>query len=125
TNGSDPVVAFNGQRKSGEIGEDAQTALYWEYNGDVGRRWNLDPKSNTSLSPYNVFAANPIFFTDHLGDTTHYYSMKGKFLGAINNDGSLNRIKVNEKMWNKVGGQLSQKMGLKGKFENQKQRNDY
>jgi hypothetical protein len=68
--GQTPLVAFNGQRKSNEIGENAQTALFWEYNGDVGRRANIDPKPNVSLSPYSVFMNNPIFIIDIYGDTT-------------------------------------------------------
>lgn len=69
TFGQTPVVAFNGQRKSIEIGSDAQTALYWEYNGDVGRRANLDPKPNDAISPYAVFGNNPIWHIDILGDS--------------------------------------------------------
>jgi hypothetical protein len=69
--GQTPLLAFNGQRKSTEIGVDAQTALFWEYNGDVGRRANLDPKSSTSISPYNCYSGNPILFIDIKGDTIH------------------------------------------------------
>jgi YD repeat-containing protein len=68
-NQQQPIVAFNGQRKSNEIGADAQTALYWEYNGDVARRWNVDPKPNVSISSYNCFAGNPVWSSDPLGDT--------------------------------------------------------
>lgn len=56
---------FNGQRKSTEIGFAAQTAGFWEYNGDVGRRWNVDPVYKNS--PYEVFGGNPIFFADPNG----------------------------------------------------------
>ena len=52
-----------------EIGADAQTALYWEYNGDVGRRWNIDPKPTTGVSDYATFLNNPIRFSDALGDS--------------------------------------------------------
>ncbi len=45
------------------------TATFWEYDSRIGRRWNLDPKPNPSISQYNCFAGNPIFFTDPLGDT--------------------------------------------------------
>jgi hypothetical protein len=116
---------FNGQMKSPELGSDNYTALYWEYRGATGSRWNLDPKGNASISPYATFNNNPIYYSDPLGDTTHYYSMKGQFLAGINNDGALNRVKVNDKMWNKVGGQLAQQMGIKTGFKNQEQRNDY
>lgn len=80
TYGSDPLIAFNGQRKSSEIGTDAQTALYWEYNGDVGRRWNVDPKPKSNDSRYSAFNCNPIGNVDPLGDTAVFkiYSKVGE-----------------------------------------------
>ncbi len=79
-----PVVAFNGQRKSNEIGNDAQTALFWEYNGDVGRRWNVDPIIKDYESPYTAFGGNPIWIVDKNGsDSTIYlFSYKSKVPGA-------------------------------------------
>jgi YD repeat-containing protein len=58
--------AFNGQRRSPEISITAQTALYWEYNGDVGKRWNVDPLTAKlpGWSPYPVMADNPILMFD-------------------------------------------------------------
>jgi RHS repeat-associated protein len=63
---------FNGQEKSTEINSSGNlyTAQFWEYDSRIGRRWNRDPKTNTSLSPYSTFANNPIFNSDPLGDTT-------------------------------------------------------
>ncbi|MEO9023277.1 MAG: hypothetical protein ABI237_18530 [Ginsengibacter sp.] len=69
TFGTNPVLAFNGQRKSTEISADAQTAEFWEYNGDVGRRWNVDPKLTTGISSYEAFLNNPIQYNDVKGDT--------------------------------------------------------
>ncbi len=62
---------FNGQEKSGEINgeENSYTAEFWEYDPRIGRRWNIDPKPNISLSPYNCFAGNPIRFSDKYGDS--------------------------------------------------------
>jgi len=68
-NGGFLSANFNGQRKSTEIGDDAQTALFWEYNGDVGRRWNVDPKPNKFLSVFACFEDNPIYKIDVLGDS--------------------------------------------------------
>jgi YD repeat-containing protein len=124
-NGNEYRQGQNGQEKSNEINKNSYTAEFWQYDSRIGRRWNTDPRPNVSISPYNTFAGNPIFFSDPLGDTTHYYSMKGKFLGGIYDDGTLKRIKVDEKMWNKVGGELNKAMGIKGKFENQAQRNEF
>jgi len=63
-------VAHNGQKRSTEISASAQTALYWEYDGDVGRRWNVDPqfKKYPNENPYLSFHCNPIYITDPLGD---------------------------------------------------------
>lgn len=62
--------AFNGQRRSSEISATAQTAEFWEYNGDVGRRWNVDPKIKTYSSNYSAFGNNPIAFADINGADT-------------------------------------------------------
>ena len=61
--------SFNTQEKIEELGEGHTTALYWEYDGRTGRRWNLDPKPTVAISNYACFANNPIWFTDVAGDT--------------------------------------------------------
>jgi hypothetical protein len=35
----------------------------------LARRWNQDPKPHPSISNYAIFANNPIFYSDVLGDT--------------------------------------------------------
>jgi len=62
---------FNGQEKTDEISGAGNhtTAMYWEYDTRLGRRWNLDPKPTPSISQYNCFAGNPMWFSDILGDT--------------------------------------------------------
>ncbi len=60
---------LNGQEKSTEINENSYTAEFWEYDSRIGRRFNLDPKPNTSISPYVAFENNPIWFGDPLGDS--------------------------------------------------------
>ena len=66
---------FNGQEKSDEIAGNGNhnTAEFWEYDTRVGRRWNLDPKPNTSISRYAAFENNPIANSDLLGDTIKVY----------------------------------------------------
>jgi len=61
---------FNGQEKSDEVANGSTTALFWEYDSRIGRRWNVDPKPNVGVSGYNTFGGNPIWFSDILGDTT-------------------------------------------------------
>ena len=71
------MLGFNGQRKSSEIGTDAQTAEFWEYNGDVGRRWNIDPITKESESPYLNFSGNPILNIDPNGNSDSIYKTPG------------------------------------------------
>jgi hypothetical protein len=35
---------FNGQEKSDDVTVGNTTAMYWEYDSRIGRRWNVDPK---------------------------------------------------------------------------------
>ncbi len=62
---------FNGQEKDNEVmGEgNSYTAEFWNYDARLGRRWNVDPKPDASLSNYSVFSNNPVYFMDILGDT--------------------------------------------------------
>jgi hypothetical protein len=60
---------LNGQEKEDDIFEGAYSAEYWMYDSRLGRRWNLDPRPNPSVSVYACFGNNPILFTDLYGDT--------------------------------------------------------
>lgn len=61
---------FNGQEKDQEIynNQSTTTATFWEYDGRIGRRWNLDPKPQVNISDYACFGNNPNMYTDHNGD---------------------------------------------------------
>ena len=61
--------SINGQEKDNELNENITTAQYWEYDSRIGRRWNMDPKGDVSISSYATFANNPIFNLDPDGDT--------------------------------------------------------
>lgn len=61
--------SINGQEKERELNENITTAEFWEYDSRIVRRWNIDPKPNISISPYNCFAGNPIRFSDMYGDS--------------------------------------------------------
>jgi len=69
--GTDYRFGFNGQEKDNEIyGEGkSYTAEFWQYDSRLGRRWNLDPKGEASISLYACFGDNPIMFSDILGNT--------------------------------------------------------
>lgn len=63
--------SINGQEKDKELNENITTALYWEYDGRIGRRWNTDPVVKEYEGPYIAFANNPIWNIDYDGaDTT-------------------------------------------------------
>ena len=69
---------FNTQEKSTKLGEDTYTAEFWQYDGKIARRWNNDPRPNTSISVYAAFAGNPLLYSDHFGDTTFIYNKEFK-----------------------------------------------
>jgi hypothetical protein len=64
---------FNGQEKDDEVAGagNTNTAMFWEYDTRLGRRWNLDPKPDASISNYACFRNSPIFIIDLFGDTTY------------------------------------------------------
>jgi len=76
---------FNGQEKDNEIaGEgNSYTAQFWQYDSRLGRRWNVDPKPNPSISNYATFANNPILYNDILGDTIHRFRPDGTYMDAF------------------------------------------
>lgn len=59
---------FNGQENSDEIAAGLTTAMYWEYDSRIGRRWNADPVVKANESPYLCFSGNPILISDVNGD---------------------------------------------------------
>ncbi len=81
---------FNTQEKVDEVSGDGNhnTAEFWEYDTRLGRRWNLDPKSQVNISDYAVMGCNPVFNMDWLGDEVvngykrdkeHYKKQSEKF----------------------------------------------
>ncbi len=60
--------SINGQVRETELNENITTAIYWEYDSRIGRRWNLDPKPAIGTSDYSTFINNPILHHDPFGD---------------------------------------------------------
>jgi hypothetical protein len=60
--------SINGQERSDELNDNLTTAMYWEYDSRIGRRWNRDPILDMSQSPYACFNNSPIFYADVNGD---------------------------------------------------------
>jgi hypothetical protein len=61
---------YNGQMKTDEIyGKgNLNTALFWEMDTRIGRRWNIDPVPVPWESSYAVNRNNPLFYKDPKGD---------------------------------------------------------
>lgn len=59
--------SINGQEKSPEIAPNITTAMYWEYDSRIGKRWNIDPVLKVWESPYACFYNNPLLYTDPYG----------------------------------------------------------
>src|SRR5215813_3756672 len=57
--------SINKQEKETDVNENITTALYWEYDSRIGRRWNVDPIYKHS--PYSAFGNNPLIYTDRSG----------------------------------------------------------
>ncbi len=76
--GKDYRFGFNGQHKDNEIAGTGNhnTAMFWEYDTRLGRRWNVDPVVNPSVSLYSVMEGNPILRNDPNGD----YSRVGAWI---------------------------------------------
>jgi YD repeat-containing protein len=60
--------SVNGQEKESDLNEDITSAMYWEYDSRIGRRWNVDPVIKVFESSYLCFRGNPILFSDSKGD---------------------------------------------------------
>jgi RHS repeat-associated protein len=69
-NASSSRYGFNSQEKDDEIASSGSinTAMFWEYDTRLGRRWNIDPKPTIGYSDYSAFLNNPIVYTDPMGD---------------------------------------------------------
>jgi RHS repeat-associated protein len=58
---------MNGQEKDDDVFVGAFSAQYWEYDSRIGRRWNIDPVDQVSISNYACFGDNPIRCIDPNG----------------------------------------------------------
>jgi hypothetical protein len=77
---------YNAQERDDEVAGEGNhyTAMFWEYDSRVARRWNLDPKQVVGLSQYSVFELNPITNVDVHGDSIDLGNLYDR-----NKDGSL------------------------------------
>lgn len=64
---------FNKQESVNEISGSGNhnTALFWEYDTRVARRWNIDRVTPISMSPFAVMLDNPLKFNDVFGNVSN------------------------------------------------------
>ena len=82
---------FNGQEKDNDITgvEGAHnTAEFWMYDTRLGRRWNVDPVDQVSISNYACLGNNPIFNIDIKGNKSEGW-IKGSD-GKVSYDKDIN-----------------------------------
>jgi RHS repeat-associated protein len=67
---------FNGQEKTDEVyGKgNLNTALFWEYDTRIARRWNVDPVDQVNVSNYAIMRNNPIYNIDPMGNESKKHS---------------------------------------------------
>jgi hypothetical protein len=95
-NGRAYDFGFNTQMESPEILPGHTTAMYWEYDGRIGRRWELDPRPVTGVSGYACLSNNPVMFSDMMGDTTTPLFHDGTVGRTINDPGENRQIYFNK-----------------------------
>jgi hypothetical protein len=78
---------FNGQLRDNEVYGvgNLNTALFWQYDTRLGRRWNRDPKVKVWESGYATFRNNPTIFIDPSGDD-YFINRYGQLLGKDNTE---------------------------------------
>jgi hypothetical protein len=86
---------YNTQEKTDEIAGSGNhtTALYWEYDSRIGRRWNLDPVYNSDISRYSVNGNNPNYFRDPNGDFKTWF---GAAVYKGFNGGEIKKAKIGD-----------------------------
>jgi hypothetical protein len=95
--------SINGQEKSDELNDNLTTALYWEYDSRILRRWNIDPVTKNDESPYLTFGGNPIVMIDPLGNDWYKNKKSGNidwFDGSGKHKGYGKSLGVN--FWSKT-----------------------
>lgn len=76
---------FNGQERDDDLSGtgNINTALFWEYDARLGRRWNMDPKGKDNKSYYSAYSGNPIIMIDPYGDDDDVFDSDGKYMSTI------------------------------------------
>jgi hypothetical protein len=126
-NGSAYDFGFNTQMESPEILPGHTTAMYWEYDGRIGRRWELDPVVKVWESGYACLGNNPIWLSDKYGDTVDGDMVAyGRVKGKLNNEVASLNTQIDEVNTNIAERKLEGKETnrLEKKLENLKRNKD-
>ena len=85
---------YNGQEKVNEMSGigNHNTAEFWEYDTRVGRRWNLDPVDQISISNYAVNILNPIVNNDPNGDCPNCKDKPSGWVYTVQKNDNLTKI---------------------------------
>ena len=59
---------FNGMEKESLVVKGAYSAEHWQFDGRIGRRWNIDPILREWEGHYTCLRSNPILWVDPNGD---------------------------------------------------------
>jgi len=91
---------FNGMERTDEIygSGNAYTAMFWEYDSRLGKRWNTDPIIKPWESSYTCFSNNPIRVIDPNGDDG-YVDEDGNFLGDDGDKKSHETRVISNEVW--------------------------
>jgi RHS repeat-associated protein len=98
---------FGSQESDNEVSGrgNSYTAEFWQYDCRLGRRWNVDPRSNERewLSPYNYVQNKPLNRVDPSGALdAPIYDTDGNFIGT-DDDGLAGQAIIMEKQNFKQG----------------------
>jgi len=121
--GSGFRFGFNTQEKDKEIynNNETYTATFWEYDGRLGRRWNIDIKIPVFLSRYSSLENNPLKLIDLHGDSS-VWDNKGYMIHYDPKDKDLRAFMKNGKNLTLIG-QLGKKIDATTWFPNLLQEN--
>lgn len=85
---------YNGYEINTDFDLNFYESFYRTHDPQLGRFWQLDPKSKYDESLYAAMGNNPILANDLLGDTTLYYNSKGEQIDAINRGAGITAVEV-------------------------------
>ncbi|MCS3795084.1 DUF6443 domain-containing protein [Niastella sp. OAS944] len=90
----DNKFKFNGIELNNDLGIEQYDAFYRNYNPQIGRWYQTDPKPTDMESLYAGMGNNPIVKNDLLGDTSIFHSSAGEQIQRIDDGSKKNTVTV-------------------------------